>query len=153
MWTGSRRRIDFCQRLCGRTVVRPSRTALLTGRTAAHFAPLQKDANGRGTRFNPTVTRCSRRRLRHLCAGKCTSGRWRDLVFQQADARRSAGDGKSGADAVASRLRCLSLGYSFGLNPYFPHQIETGDRDEIPLPENSGVDDDYMSKNYRSSKC
>jgi arylsulfatase A-like enzyme len=43
------------------------------------------------------------------------------------------------------------IGYSFGLNPYCPHQIETGDTTEIPLPENKDVDDAYMSKNYHSA--
>ena len=45
----------FTNAYCGASWCAPSRTALLTGRSAAHFTSLEKDAQGEWSRFNPTV--------------------------------------------------------------------------------------------------
>jgi len=128
----------------------PSRTSLLTGRNPAHAAPL-KIAKGRGTRFNPTVAEMLK------TAGYATAaiGKWHmqeggESWFFNLKTRAEQRAREIPAEMPWHRgFDVCRIGYSFGLNPYFPHQLETGDTTEIPLPENSGVDDDYMSKNYR----
>lgn len=131
----------------------PSRTSLLTGRTAAHAAPLAKDANGRGTKYNPTVAEL----LKTAGYATCALGKWHmqeghETWFFNQQTRAEQRAMEIPAEMPWHRgFEVCRIGYSFGLNPHFPHQLETGDTTEIPLPENSGVDDDYMSKNYRSA--
>ena len=144
----------FANAYAGAPWCAPSRTALLTGRTARHFAPLQKNAQGLGTQFNPTVAE-----MLHT-AGYATAilGKWhmqegRETWFYNKPTRAEQRAMENPAQMPWHRgFDLCRIGYSFGLNPYFPHQIETGDATEIPLPENRNVDDDYLSKSnhYRS---
>ncbi len=144
----------FANAYAGAPWCAPSRTSLLTGRTAAHAAPLAKDTKGRGTKYNPTVAEM----LKTAGYATCVLGKWHmqeggETWFYNKNTRAEQRAMEIPAEMPWHRgFDVCRIGYSFGLNPYFPHQIETGDTDEIPLPENSGVDDDYMSKNYRSAK-
>jgi len=146
--------LTFVNAYAGAPWCAPSRTALLTGRNATHFAPLQKDAKGRGTQFNPTVAEM----LKTAGYATCVLGKWHMQEGGETWFFNKTNRAEQRAMEIPAEMPwhrgfdVCRIGYSFGLNPYFPHQIETGDTTEIPLPENSGVDDGYMTKNYRSSE-
>ena len=122
----------------------PSRTALLTGRNGAHFAPLSEN------KFNPTVAEMLK------TAGYTTGvlGKWhmfepRDSWFvPRTEAERIARTNwkqmpwHRGFDVCRIGYRCGFLG-SNG-NPYFPWQIETNDNQEIVFPENHNLDRDCL---------
>ena len=125
----------------------PSRTALMTGRNSAHFAPPSKD------RFNPTVAEVLK------AAGYATGalGKWHMLegpneywLSQKTWAEQKAATNwkqmpwHRGFDVCRIGYRCGFLG-SNG-NPYFPWQIETGDNEEIAFPENRDLDADRLWK-------
>jgi arylsulfatase A-like enzyme len=130
----------------------PSRTALLTGRHVGHPAP--KDGRGQAT-FNPTVAQL----LKSAGYATCAIGKWH---MQEPGGTSWIHGAKTDAEARSKEVPAsmpwnrgfdvCRIGYSYGLNPYYPHQIETGNATEIALPENKDVDDDYMSKNYRLAK-
>jgi arylsulfatase A-like enzyme len=118
----------------------PSRTALLTGLNTLHFMPPAKG------RFNPTVAEM----LKAAGYATCALGKWHmfephDSWFTPKDeAARIAGTNWAqmpwhrGFDVCRIGYRCGFL--STNGNPYFPWQIETGDRQEIALPENRQLD-------------
>lgn len=131
----------------------PSRTALLTGMDAAHFAPLERDAKGRGTKFRPTVAQMFKG------AGYATAilGKWhmaeeaRDSWLYQKtwEEQKDATNWNSmpwhrGFDFCRVGYRATFMGTNG--NPYFPFRIETGDRQEIALPENHGVTPGILTK-------
>ena len=131
----------------------PSRTALLTGRNAAHAVPLEHDKAGQGTRFNPTVAEM----LKTAGYTTCALGKWHmqegpreTWLYQKTwEAQKAATNWRQmpwhrGFDVCRIGYRCGFLG-SNG-NPYFPQQIETGDRQEIAFPENRNLDIDCLWK-------
>jgi arylsulfatase A-like enzyme len=130
----------------------PSRTALLTGLNGTHATPLATDANGRGTKFNPTVAQL----LKSAGYVTCALGKWHmqepnESWFFGKQTREEQRKAENQAEMPWNRgFDVCRIGYSFGLNPHYPHQLETGDDTEIAIPQNADVDDDYMSKNYRS---
>ncbi len=129
----------------------PSRTALLTGLNAGH-AVQGKAENGKPPVFYPTVAQL----LKSAGYATCALGKWhmkegRESWFFGKKSRAEERAAETPAQMPWNRgFDVCRIGYSFGLNPYFPHQIETGDTTEIPLPENQFVDDDYTSKTYHS---
>lgn len=131
----------------------PSRASLLTGMNSSHLAVLEKGADGRPTKFNPTLAEM----LKPAGYATCVLGKW----HMYEGGHETWGPVKKTrqeqrATEVPAQMPwhrgfdLCRIGYSFGLNPYFPHQLETGDTTEIPIPENANVDDDYMAKNYRT---
>lgn len=129
----------------------PSRAALLTGRNGSHFAPIETDASGRGTKFNPTVAEL----LKTAGYTTCALGKWHmqegnhdSWLFQKTWEEQKAATNWSqmpwnrGFDVCRIGYRCGFLG-SNG-NPYFPWQIETGDHREIPFPENRNLNVDAL---------
>jgi len=131
----------------------PSRTALLTGKNGAHFAPLARDGDGRGTEFNPTVAEL----LKAAGYATCALGKWhmaegnRDSWLMQKTwtEQKVATNWKQmpwhrGFEVCRIGYRCGFMG-SNG-NPYFPFQIETGDNQEIPWLENRDLDADRLWK-------
>jgi arylsulfatase A-like enzyme len=143
----------FANAYAGGAWCAPSRTALLTGMNGARFAPLERDAKGRGTRFRPTVAEM----LKTVGYSTGVLGKWhmaeeaRDSwLYQKTWAeQRAATNWRSmpwhrGFDYCRVGYRSTFMG-SNG-NPYFPFQIEAGDHEEIPLPENCGVTPDTLWK-------
>ena len=128
----------------------PSRTALLTGMNAWHFAPLAKDAHGRATKFNPTVAEM----LKAAGYATCALGKWHmaegpaSWLTQKAWAEQKAATNwrqmpwHRGFDVCRIGYRCGFLGGNG--NPYWPFQIETGDNQEIRLPQNLDLDSQYL---------
>lgn len=128
----------------------PSRTSLLTGMNGSHFAPPVVDKNKRGVRFNPTVAEMLKK------AGYATGaiGKWhmfegRDSwIFRKTwEEQKAATNWKvmpwnRGFDTCRIGYRGSFMGGNG--NPYFPFQIETGDHQEIPLPENYDLDNSYL---------
>jgi len=124
----------------------PSRTALLTGMNAWHFAPLEKDAGGQATKFRPTVAEM----LKTAGYATCALGKWHMdedseswLKQKTWEEQKAATNWKGmpwhrGFDVCRIGYRCGFMG-SNG-NPYFPFQIETGDNQETALPENRNLD-------------
>ena len=136
----------------------PSRTALLTGMNGAHFLPRTKEADERGRQFNPTVAEM----LKTAGYTTCALGKWHmaeggDSWLKQKTwaVQRAATNWRQmpwhrGFDVCRIGYRCGFMG-SNG-NPYFPFQIETGDNQEIPLPQNRNLDPDrlwrYVADHY-----
>jgi arylsulfatase A-like enzyme len=137
----------------------PSRTALLTGMNGLHFAPLERDAKGHGAKFRPTVAEMLK------AAGYTTGmlGKWhtaeetRDSWLYQKtwEEQKAATNWKwmpwhRGFDYCRVGYRATFKGTNG--NPYFPFQIETGDHEEIKLPDNYGITPDtvwkYTPKRY-----
>ena len=125
----------------------PSRTALLTGKNGTHFAPLQSNTTGRGAMFNPTVAEV----LKTAGYTTCALGKWHmaegnddSWLKQTTWAEQKAATNwqqlpwHRGFDVCRIGYRCGFMG-SNG-NPYFPLQMETGDAQEIPMPENRNLD-------------
>ena len=143
----------FANAYAGGAWCAPSRTALLTGMNGSHFAPLERDATGRGTKFRPTVAEMLK------TAGYSTGmlGKWhmaeetRDSWLYQAtwEEQKAATNWNSmpwhrGFDYCRVGYRSTFQGTNG--NPYFPFRIETGDHEEYLLPENHGVTPDTLWK-------
>jgi arylsulfatase A-like enzyme len=128
----------------------PSRTALLTGRHAGHGAPLERDAAGRATKFNPTVAEM----LKTAGYATCVLGKWHMLEPHDTWNRRATwGEQKLGTNAQQMPWHrgfdVCRIGARAGDNFYFPNQIESGDNEEIMFPEHANVDDAYVRRYSR----
>ena len=123
----------------------PSRTSLLTGRSTAHLAPLARDARGRVTKYNPTVAEM----LQSAGYATCALGKW-----HMAETEDTWSFAKTWAEQKAAGnplelpwhrgFEVCRIGYRAGGNPYYPHQIECSDTEEISLPQNANVDSDWL---------
>jgi len=125
----------------------PSRTSLLTGRSSLHRKPLARDAHGRPVKFNPTVAEM----LKAAGYATCALGKW-----HMAEPEETWNFAKTWAEQKAAEIPAempwhrgfdvCRIGYRAGNNPYYPHQIECGDTEEIPLPQNANVDGDWLNR-------
>jgi hypothetical protein len=135
----------FANAYAGGSWCAPSRTSLMTGRNSAHFAPPSKD------RFNPTVAEM----LKTAGYNTAVLGKWHMLETPKAEwlikmtwaEQKAATDWKQmpwhrGFDVCRIGFRCGF--FESNGNPYFPWQIETGDKEEIAFPENHDLDVDQL---------
>ena len=138
----------------------PSRTSLLTGMNGSHFNVLERDEDGRATRFNPTVGEMLK------AAGYATGAigkwhmfeGWRDSwIFRRTwEEQKKATNWKvmpwnRGFDYCRIGYRgSFMMGNG---NPYFPFQVETGDNREIKIPENYDLTNEYLWRYVNKKKA
>lgn len=149
----------FRNAYCGAAWCAPSRTSLLTGRSAAHFTPLEKDENGEWSRFNPTVAEM----LKTVGYATSAIGKWH--MWEPDDSWNVGNEkGRPEAENWAEQKRLTNwrqlpwnrgfdvcrIGYRAGFNggngnPFYPFRIETGDNEEIRYPENENLSYSYLN--------
>jgi len=129
----------------------PSRTALLTGLNGSHTAALAHDAQKRPVKFNPTVAEM----LKTAGYATCALGKWHMLEGGHHSWLRNKTWAEQKRNTIWQQMPwhrgfdVCRIGYRSGFlggngNPYFPFQIETGDDQEIPLPQNRNLDSEFL---------
>jgi arylsulfatase A-like enzyme len=127
----------------------PSRTGLLTGLNWTHAAPTVT-ADKKKT-YRPTVAQL----LKTAGYSTFALGKWH---MQEGGNTWGHDGGKATTREEMKKGTVLSqmpwnrgfdvcrIGYRFGDNPYYPHGLEYGDNQEIPLPQNQQIDYRYLYK-------
>jgi arylsulfatase A-like enzyme len=134
----------FSNAYAGAAWCAPSRTALLTGRNARHRAPLATDAQGRGTKFNPTVAEMLK------TAGYATfaCGKWHMMEQGDSGLPSKPADGIPPAQWPWNRGFdvCRITQWRGAVGMSFPHEALTGNGKSIPIPENASVTEQYLAQ-------
>lgn len=126
----------------------PSRTGLLTGLNWSHAAPTK---TGGEKKYRPTVAEL----LKTKGYSTCALGKWHMYEGDNSWNRLETWE-KQKARTVWSQMPwnrgfdVCRIGYRSGDNAYYPHRLEYGDDQEIPLPQNRHVDDRHLWK-YRTA--
>lgn len=141
----------------------PSRTCLLTGRNGANCDPISIDEDGIATAFKPTIAEV----LKQEGYSTCALGKWH-MSEGPADSWLR-GDATLTHESIQAHTNwrqmpwnrgfdTCHIGYRSGYqgrngNPYFPHIIETGDREFWTIEENSHLDGEYLWRQPRDEKA